>query len=232
MFNLIEAALDKFLLPNPHFQDYINYRYNTKEYELINKKFLDNAFCRYNGTYYAICDQLHSIDEVLDYDHSDIISGDVVLDIGANIGAFTMLAAKKAKHVFAVEPIYTDILQKNIEKNGLKNVTIINTGIGSGTHTIQYGNESKEVSLTTFTDIIKKCGQIDFLKCDCEGCEWYIKPTDLSGIRRIEIEVHRFHGMPPVTAFKVMLDKAGFSYEMDVIRKNAVIIHARAKECL
>jgi len=35
------------------------------------------------------------------------------------------------------------------------------------------------------------CGEkIDFLKSDCEGCEWFINKLDLEGIRRIEMEVH------------------------------------------
>lgn len=229
MFNLIETLMDRFLLPNPHFQDYINYRYDSKEYELVNKKYLHDAFCRYNNIYYAVSNQLHSIDEVNEYNFSDIRSTDVVLDIGVNIGAFTLQAAKKARHVFAVEPLYADILQRNVEKNNLNNVTILNTGIGAGTTVIKYGSRSKEVSLITFSELLKKCGQIDFLKSDCEGAEWSIKPTDLKGIRRIEIEVHSFPGRSPIIAFKNTLRTAGFEFEMVPSKKNTAIFHARKK---
>ncbi|HNB04239.1 MAG TPA: FkbM family methyltransferase, partial [Methanoregulaceae archaeon] len=37
-------------------------------------------------------------------------------------------------------------------------------------------------------------GGCDFLKCDCEGAEWKIRPVDLEGIRRIEMELHQ----PPI----------------------------------
>lgn len=229
MLKYIEALLDKYLLPNTHFQDYINYRYDSNRYELINKKFLGNAFCEYNDAYYSVCNQLHSIDEVLtDYRYSDIRPSDTILDIGANIGGFTIPAAKKAKHVYAVEPLYTDLLRKNVEKNNLKNVTVLDTGIGSGTTVIEYGSASKEVHLTPFTNIIKRCGQIDFLKCDCEKCEWNIKPADLSGIRRIEIEVHRFAGNPPVISFKNKLREAGFKFESEPQSNGAVIFHCEA----
>jgi len=41
----------------------------------------------------------------------------VVLDLGANVGCFTLRAAQKAKHVYAVEPLYTDELVSNIALN-------------------------------------------------------------------------------------------------------------------
>jgi len=202
----------------------------VETHELIEKKFLHNAYCRYGEIYFAVSDQLFSIDEVLaDYKFSDIRSTDIVLDIGANIGAFTLLAARKAKHVYAVEPIYTNILRKNIEKNNIKNVTVIERGIGFGTHTIKYGNKSKTLSLTTLTDLLKGCGNVDFLKCDCEGCEHTFTVNNLKGIRRIEIEVHKIEDLPVFRSFQDSLAKADFNYEVEPRRNGTIIIHAEAK---
>jgi FkbM family methyltransferase len=54
-----------------------------------------------------------------------------VLDIGANMGFFTCPAAIAAPQgrVIAVEPLtgYTDVLRRNIDRNKLKNVTVIQT---------------------------------------------------------------------------------------------------------
>lgn len=64
-----------------------------------------------------------------------IMKDDVVFDIGANIGAFTVPFSKKVGEfgeVYAFEPqkIINDILQDNVNKNKLKNVKVFNIGIG------------------------------------------------------------------------------------------------------
>jgi hypothetical protein len=63
-----------------------------------------------------------------------IESGFTVLDIGAHIGCFTVLAAKRASRVFAVEPIASnfDLLTKNIALNDLSNVKAVRAAVGSG----------------------------------------------------------------------------------------------------
>jgi len=62
--------------------------------------------------------------------------GDVVVDVGANIGYYTVLLANKVGEngkVYAFEPdkINFEILKKNIEANNLKNIEIINAAVGS-----------------------------------------------------------------------------------------------------
>lgn len=229
MLKLIEKAMDKLLLPNKHFQDYINNRYNSNECVRIYA--LKGASYKYMGFEYVINDQLETIHQVIsEYKLSDIRKSDIVLDIGANIGAFTMIASKKAKHVFAIEPVYTDDLIFNLSINGIKNVTVLEMGLGKKSkQCIKYGNRSKIVDLYSLTEIIDMCGEdIDFLKCDCEGGEWCITPEEIQGIRRIEVETHFFKDMPQCTEFERVLKEARFDYEIDTIRRETVIIHAHA----
>jgi FkbM family methyltransferase len=133
----------------------------------------------------------------LEYDVSDIGSDDIVLDIGTTIGDFTILAALKAKHVYGVEPLFCKELNTNIKLNNCSNITLLPIALGDGTPVDLSFNkvERKNVPTFTFTQILdmikeKYNDKITFLKCDCEGGEWYIKPSDLLGIRRIEIEIH------------------------------------------
>jgi hypothetical protein len=59
-------------------------------------------------------------------------------------------------------------------------------------------------------------GGCDFLKCDCEGGEWQIRPGDLAGIRRIEMELHT----PPICK-KInpeLLDYIGEHYNFEIVR--------------
>ena len=59
---------------------------------------------------------------------SQIKKDDVVVDVGANIGYYTLLMARRVKRVYAIEPdreIFA-ILKKNVEENNLKNVLLYN----------------------------------------------------------------------------------------------------------
>ena len=62
--------------------------------------------------------------------------GEVVVDVGANIGYYTVLLADKVGKngkVYAFEPDKTnfEILVKNIKENDLKNVVAVNAAVGS-----------------------------------------------------------------------------------------------------
>ena len=64
-----------------------------------------------------------------------IMKDDVVFDIGANIGAFTVPFAKKVGdfgEVYSFEPqkLIYEILHENVNKNKLKNVKVFNIGVG------------------------------------------------------------------------------------------------------
>jgi FkbM family methyltransferase len=66
-------------------------------------------------------------DPLLEYVLNDIKSGEIVLDIGAGTGRWTVPLAKKARHVTAVEPsaAMLDILKENAKEARLTNVKII-----------------------------------------------------------------------------------------------------------
>ena len=70
--------------------------------------------------------------------------GDTVIDVGANIGCFTVPLAKKVGftgRVIAFEPqlkIY-DLLNDNLELNNLKNARVYNAGLGEEESTTELG---------------------------------------------------------------------------------------------
>jgi hypothetical protein len=154
---------------------------------------------------------------VEEYLMDDIGCGDRVIDIGANAGAFCIRAARVARQVTAVEPVTADLLEENIGANGAP-VRVIRAGLGDGKPAACTWDDCT-VTVPTYTlgSIIRMAGGCDFLKCDCEGNEWLIRPSDLDGIRRIEMELHQ----PPIGGRPnpALLDYIGRHYEFRIDRK-------------
>src|SRR5512136_256777 len=55
--------------------------------------------------------------EVPEYRFDDLRPHDLVIDIGANVGAFCIRASRYSPHVVAIEPLTTSLLQENIRLN-------------------------------------------------------------------------------------------------------------------
>lgn len=155
--------------------------------------------------------------DVPEYSFSDIGTDDRVLDIGANAGAFCIRAARLSRAVTAVEPVTAKILTGNIRKNGA-DVRVIEAGLGDGSPSVcRWDDQSALVPTYPLRTLVAMAGGCDFLKCDCEGAEWTIRPSDLDGIRRIEMELH----LPPISGPPAMalLDYIDRYYDYEIERR-------------
>jgi len=121
--------------------------------------------------------------------------GMTVVDIGANVGYYTLLAAKltgPSGHVYAFEPSPENfrLLQRNVEANGYQNVTLVPKAVSaasgkasltldrssSGGHSLSQfrgGADSVEVETVSLDDFFAgpQPTAIDVLKMDAEGAE-------------------------------------------------------------
>jgi len=127
----------------------------------------------------------------------EIAKGDIVLDIGANIGYFTLIFSQivgKDGRVYAFEPDPNnfEILKKNIEINNIKNVILIqkavsNTSKPLSLYLCDYNhaqhriypssrcNEKIDVESTTIDEYLAGTeffNKINFVKMDVEGSEY------------------------------------------------------------
>lgn len=166
----------------------------------------------------------------------------IVIDIGANIGGYTIYSAQKCKKVYAFEPYkpsYKKLLD-NIIMNDLNNVIPYNYALGfpkgkkkfysnyhSGRNSF-YKNpkpelefENHTVSVITLNSFIKqnKIKKIDLLKMDCEGAEYEIlfnlNDKDYSKIKRIVMETHDFIKDKSITDIYYLLKSKGYSIKIN-----------------
>lgn len=163
-----------------------------------------------------------------------IKKGYTVIDIGANIGVFSIYC-KDAKKVYAFEPVSENvkILKENLSKNSIKNVEVIDKAVSSknssrkiyitedmGSHTLiknfQNPKEMRMVRTTSLENFIKKnkINKVDFLKIDCEGSEFEIlyslSKEIFKRIDRISMEVHKFGKEADYNKLADFLRKMGF----------------------
>lgn len=125
----------------------------------------------------------------------EIKKGNVVLDIGANIGYYTLIFAKlvgEEGRVYAFEPDPTNfaLLKKNVEINGYKNVVLVQKAVSNnsgriklylsknnmGDHRIydsgEDGRQHIEIEAIRLDDYFEHFeGRIDFIKMDIQGAE-------------------------------------------------------------
>jgi len=124
----------------------------------------------------------------------EVKKGDVVLDIGANIGYYTLILARlvgDGGKVFAFEPDPTNfaLLRKNVEANGYNNVALVQKAVSNQTgktrlylnpdkaadHRIYEsgdGRQSIVIEAVRLDDYFKNFnGKIDFIKMDVQGAE-------------------------------------------------------------
>ena len=131
---------------------------------------------------------------------------DIVLDVGANIGIFTVACAKKVRMVISIEPEAENfkLLTKNVKENSLPNVYLLNyavsdiagivriTGTGGTAHVSAESGLSANAK--TLDGILEEIGnpEISVLKIDIEGYEYKALSTfhALSSVRQIIVETH------------------------------------------
>ena len=192
-----------------------------------------------------------------DYCKKDLTikKNDIVIDIGANIGVFSIYSSLKAPKgkVYAYEPfkVHYKRLLDNIKLNNLENVFAFNLAVCekkgkrdffihencSGMHSLIFKEDSKEkvtVDCTTLEEIFKKekIKKCDFLKIDCEGAEYeilYNTPKNiLNKIKKIALEFDNIDDYEKNCLFlKEFLEKEGFIVKIDGSNQKQGLLYAK-----
>lgn len=143
---------------------------------------------------------------------SAIPRNSVVVDIGANVGVFSLFAARTARIVYALEPSSSNFALLRANASNTKNIVPLNAACGGqdGHASLDVSSDPVSFSLASASGTdrretvavislgtlferfeIERC---DFLKLDCEGCEFEIildsDPRLLQRADRIVMEYH------------------------------------------
>jgi FkbM family methyltransferase len=181
----------------------------------------------------------------------EIGRNDIVLDLGANVGTFTLWAALKAVDglVVAVEPNPSlfEMLKQNVAVNGINNVILLNALVSDkdgqskfymldsgGSVREGYSTKGKEVELTSYriSSIMSKYGiqSVDFVKMDVEGAEFDIFQGDmafLQHVSRLAMEVHPACGS--VEDVLRLLNALGFTVDQRPAFPDSHLIYVYAR---
>jgi FkbM family methyltransferase len=181
---------------------------------------------------------------------SILTKNECVVDIGANIGYYTLLEAEIVKDgiVYAIEPdpINFSILNQNIRMNGLENVKTFNVAISNEKgfarfyiyrrrnlcSLIKYDNPIGEIVVETCAlDEFLKDKKVNFIRMDVEGAEYEILNGAHETLKRKNLKLFiEFHpnllkkrGLSVNTLLK-KLEKLGFSPIYIVLKDTETIL--------
>jgi len=181
------------------------------------------------------CYQLKQLEWAPNRDH-------FIVDIGANVGVTALVLAQiPGARVTCYEPDPENcaLLRENIERNGLRNVSICEAAVAgrSGKLQFQLHAESTGGSLTsggaalsahtltvdavTLDRVLEESttGEIDLLKCDCEGGEYELldrfTPELAARVRNLTIEVPDLDRSRNIDWISQKL--SGFGYQISCI---------------
>lgn len=169
------------------------------------------------------------------YRFSTTAAEPVIFDCGANIG--TSLAYFRQTYptarilAFEAEPAIGAVLARNLQRNGINGVEIINKAVWIDDEGLEFGTgEADAASLFSETgrrrvpsvrlrDYLLRETRVDMLKIDIEGAETAVLldcHDALSHVHNLFIEYHAYIGHPQTLgAIIKLLEEKGFRYYID-----------------
>jgi FkbM family methyltransferase len=160
---------------------------------------------------------------------------DIVLDLGASTGEFSILASKKVGKkgkVIAIEPNIQDhkMLEENIRRNNCQNIIPINFGVGNEPKEseITYYGRTFRFKVDTLEHILsqlKLAQDINFIKMDIEGFEREVISNSIEIIKKARVISIEIHGKDTKIEIDKLLGPNGFVFKpitMRHIYQNAV----------
>lgn len=196
----------------------------------------------------------HEIDEIFkygiyEYAQTTLKPSDVVLDCGANVGIFSVMAAVKIGHmgsVYAFEPGQDEIesIKKNIAVQALQNITVIQRGVWHSTAHLPFvfdhswGNHivektvvaAKNTTIQTISidEFVSKnqLKKISFIKMDIEGAERHAIEGAQKTLQRWQprLAISLYHNTDDYLILPAMIKKINQNYQVHIKNNVGVLM--------
>ncbi len=169
------------------------------------------------GSLFGLARELYGRNVYLRVPGFGVGPGDTVVDLGANVGVFTVLAAVRGAHVLAVDAAPCDGLLLNATINGVRDrVTCVRAVLGNRVgllHELDMAEVEGTVRVAP-AQLLSEHGleKVDLLKVDVEGTEFELLDGDprwTNSVKQITMEVHLEYGDPKT--LRSWLEAAGYT---------------------
>ena len=198
---------------------------------------MQSCYIRNKNIYYNHPHDIAAIIEsyVLDvYESGNIQKGNIVVDVGAGIGEFALLASELVGpegKVIAIEPSPDDFvtLKKNLEANNCKNVIPVNKAVSDkkGPLVLSFKGREFKCDSDSLIGILEDYNinhnQIDFIKMDIEGGEKFVIPQSLELIKNVKFLAMEIHEGYQISLVPLLND---FGFQFERITKSKYIRNA------
>ena len=169
------------------------------------------------------------------YNFDSKCSNPLILDGGSNIGMSILAFKRRYPHAriigFEPDPEIFEILQQNMDKNGLHDVRLINAALGAQSRPANFKQDHSSggkvekngaptgsivVNMEQLSDYLHE--PVDFLKLNIEGEELSVltEAANAGKLRNIRELVLEYHGWPhakqSLGSILNLLDRQGFRY--------------------
>ena len=180
--------------------DFGDFLYKAVKFFRPRSKFLKCKVPKYNYEFYC---RINRDDFIVMTRHEDVIieyfrpkEGDIVVDIGAHIGLYTIISSKRVGangKVVAIEanPSNFEMLNRNIKVNQLTNIISLNNAVYSKETKLKLYLPGEELGHTTYNTVMSDRAKNEdkFVEVSANTLDYLLQLKEITDVNWVKIDV-------------------------------------------